>query len=415
MDKKLFSNYLKDKIINVPISMDDLQKNQGIKLDVNYNLPEEIDGEKFIHYYYYNSAANEIGVAVSFHNMRVPDWNKRHPNHQINSIGFRDEILYPVFIKNKTVYDEELFKLVRTIGIESFAKVLNKTALEYFKEKFSLAKKHKITPGLQDKIQSQIVEINEWFINNNIDPDNIELFIDEKRLPFEQKITTLKDNGGQPQHQKKADIREKNYGQEGKQPSLDFKKLIPQDIGWTQIEINILDENSIRIKNSGDSFDVRYSQTQNFVNKTTSKCNNSWRLLLELAQIGCFQPNSSTYKILTKKPGKAKHRVYALGKALMDEFGVIEKPFLPYNSQDGWFPKFTIRDLRKNITRTNLQAEIYKSQQTVKRKQHQDFPPKIINTFSSDDLEPYANEQKGHKDKLDHNDLGFHNITEDKL
>lgn len=180
MDKKLFSNYLRDKIINVPISVDDLQNNQGIKLDVNHNLPEKIDGEKFIHYYYYNSDVDEIGLAVSLHNLRVSDWNRRHPNNQINLIDFSDEILYPIFIKNKTVYDKELFKLVRTIGIESFAKVLNKTALEYFKEKISLAKKHKITPGLQDKIQSQIVEINEWFINNDIDLDNIDsLFIYE--------------------------------------------------------------------------------------------------------------------------------------------------------------------------------------------------------------------------------------------
>lgn len=203
--------------------------------------------------------------------------------------------------------------------------------------------------------------------------------------------------------------------QERKQPLIDFKKFIPQKVKWTQIEINILDEDSIKIKHPSNSFDIRYSQTQNFINKTTTGCNDLWSLLLELSLIGRFQPNNQTYTILTKKPGKAKHRVYALGKALMDEFGIIEKPFLPYNSQDGWLPKFTIRDLRKNIIRTNTQAEIYKSQQTVKRKQYQDSPPKIGNTFSSDDLDYYANEQKAHKDKLDYKDKGFHDITEDKL
>ncbi len=241
------------------------------------------------------------------------------------------------------------------------------------------------------KIVNELVEKKQELVGNNRVNENIEM----EQLKTEDKL--------------------KNQGKEEKRSLIDFKKLLPQKVKWTQIEINILDDDSIKIKYPGGSFDVRFSQTQYFVNKTTSRCNNLWGLLIELAQIGSFQPKSSTYKILTNKPGKAKHRVYALGKALMNEIGILEKPFLPYNSQDGWLPKFTIRDLRKNIIRTKTQAEIYKSQQTVKRKRHQKSLPKIGDTYTSDDNDSYANEQKDHIDKLDHNELGFHNITEDEL
>lgn len=262
-------------------------------------------------------------------------------------------------------------------------------------------------------------KVKESFISNsdqfNYDLPSIESILSNKGQLKYKSFAKRDTNDGIEMDQLKIEDRIIYNLQEKKQPSLDFKKLIPQDIGWTQIEINILDEDSIKIKYPGGSFDVRFSQTQRFINKTTSKCNDLWNLLLELAQIGSFQPNSSTYEILTKKPGKAKNRVYALGIALMDEFDVIEKPFLPYNSQDGWFPKFTIRDLRKNIIRTKTQAEIYKSQQTVKRKQHQKSLPKIGDTYTSDDYDSYANEQKDHIDKLDHKELGFHKITEDEL
>lgn len=263
-----------------------------------------------------------------------------------------------------------------------------------------------ITPKpLSEHIETLLNQINQEKLN----------LVNTKKKQELADNNKANDISERPQDQKKTDKREKNHGQEGKQPLIDFRKLIPQDIQWKQIEINILDEDSIKIKYPGGSFDVRFSQTQRFINKTTSKCNDLWSLLLELSLIECFQPNDHTYKILTKKPGKAKNRVYALGKALMDEFGNIEKPFLPYNSQDGWMPIFTIRDFRKNHYRTNNTAELYKAQQTVKRKQHQDFPHKIGNTFSSDDLDNYANEQKEHQDKLDYKDKGFHPITEDEL
>lgn len=322
---------------------------------------------------------------------------------------------YPIVICDKVIDNEELFAIRNDVGPERFIEKFNKTLLYYFTIKVEKAKENNIDNDGIKTYNKNIEKLKGWFEYEDIDHSTIESFIDEKRLPLERKITNLKDNGGQPQYQKKTDKREENHGQEGKQPLIDFKKLIPQDIQWKQIEIRILDEDAIKFKYPGGSIDVRFSQTQNFVNKTTAKCNNSWKLLLELSLIECFQPNNQTYKILTRKPGKAKNRVYALGKGLMDEFGIIEKPFLHYNSQDGWLPKFTIRDLRKNHYRVKTAAEIYKSQQSLKRKQHPSTTPVIGDTYSSDDLDSYANEQKDHKDKLDHKEKGFHHIAEDEL
>lgn len=391
--------FILKKIKSIPISDNDVSDNILLvhkgRIDLNYH--DHIVHNDYPHFYYEPGKWKDMMKAVKEHNNRVDNWNKNHPYQEVKIFSVLKVLPYPVLIGGIIVSDKELFKFLHN-DIDIFVKTFNKSILIYFKNKLEIAKNLEVNFSATEKYKGHIRAVNKWFLDNDINTDETESFFDENQLSFE-----------------KTNKNEKNHEQEKKQPVIDFKKLIPQDIQWKQIKINILDEDSIKIKYPGGSFDIRFSQTQNFVNKTTKKCNNSWKLLLELSLIGCFQPNNHTYKLLSKKTGKAKNRVYTLGKAMMNEFDIKEKPFFPYNSQEGWFPKFTIRDLRKNIIRTNAQAEIYKSQQTVKRKQYQDSPPKIGDTYSSDDYDSYANEQKDHKDKLDYKDEGFHRIAKDEL
>jgi hypothetical protein len=100
----------------------------------------------------------------------------------------------------------------------------------------------------------------------------------------------------------------------------------------------------------------------------------------------------------------------------MDEFGINEKPFLPYDKDAGWFPKFTIKDERPIAHPGERLVAQYKAQQKMKRKGNTPKEyPKIGDSFSSEELEPYDDNQNKHVDKLDHPDDGFNEITENEL
>lgn len=182
------------------------------------------------------------------------------------------------------------------------------------------------------------------------------------------------------------------------QPIVNLRKLIPQNTKWKNIVINVKTDFTIEIKVGKKVLDINCSQTKYFINKKTKKPNESWELLLELSYLGYFHPKDYTYTYLTKKPGKPKNRIYALGKALMNEFGISDKPFLKYNPSEGWYPLFKIENHRVS----------FHNRQRIKRKS--ETIPKIRDTYhSEDELNFEANrqeelERKGLSDSIDYSE-----------
>ncbi len=168
-------------------------------------------------------------------------------------------------------------------------------------------------------------------------------------------------------------------------PTVDLINLIPSKVQWGQIEINILTDYTIKIIIPQDSFEINCSQTKYFMNKKTKQPNDSWELLLELSYLGYFHPKEYSYKYLIKKTGKPKNRVYVLGKLLIKEFGIQEKPFLKYERGVGWYPIFKISDQRDNLRPRDRIKKIYNIQKSKKKNRKSENIPQMGNTYHSED------------------------------
>lgn len=220
--------------------------------------------------------------------------------------------ILPVLTKlNNIEYEKLDAKINRLVAEHESAKKYDKIVSEVIQERINLFVEFK-------------KEFISWFLDNDLDP------------------LQSKSNGS---------IEEKSLEPENETVSL---PTIPEGTLWQNIKMFVLDDFTIHVVSPNNEFDIRFTQTKNFINKTTKKPNDSWELLLELSLYGDFNPNDHSYKILTKKPGKPKHRVYVCGKALTNE-------------------------------------------------------------FSSEELEPYDDNQSKFENKLDHSDQGFKEITEHQL
>lgn len=309
---------------------------------------------------------------------------------------FRQE--YPWYAKDKKYsnWEEEedvieranqIFKkLFRTIPhYQPIDFIININKKEYKKlnERISLIKKRSVDTNQYDEIERESfknaltrlrnfkVEFVDWFEKRNVNIPQVE--------HSKRNIDTIQ-------------LSEETL------PIVELRKLIPQSTKWKNIVIKVKTDFTIEIKIGKKVFDINCSQTKYFKNKKTKKPNESWELLLELSYLGYFHPKDYTYTYLTKKPGKPKNRIYALGKALMNEFGISDKPFLKYNPSEGWYPLFKIENHRVS----------FHNRQRIKRKS--ETIPKIRDTYhSEDELNFEANrqeelERKGLSDSIDYSE-----------
>lgn len=194
MDKNLFSSYI--KIVDVPINYRDLSINYKHSFDINHDLPHFIDGEELIHFFFKPRELFGQLEAIESHNKRVTKWNINHPKYRIKKLSGEEVKLHPIYIKNNLFFNVELFKLMDRYGTKNLTRRLNKSALEYFKEKIRLSKKHNISTQTENNIQYKIIKINEWFVNYNIDPDEIESLLEEvNEKGYSDKLVTLFEEG----------------------------------------------------------------------------------------------------------------------------------------------------------------------------------------------------------------------------
>lgn len=289
--------------------------------------------------------------------------------HSKSCLVISDDLFKEYF--NKEKYYSEPTEFLAKLNLEEYD-VLLKLIDQYSIEKRESLKGDSIAlETLEEKINGLIKfqkKFIDWFI--------------ERKIKF-------------PIYTPKSKFIENN---EEPESLVNLRKQIPQNTKWKNIVINVKTDFTIEIKVGKKVLDINCSQTKYFINKKTKKPNESWELLLELSYLGYFHPKDYTYTYLTKKPGKPKNRIYALGKALMNEFGISDKPFLKYNPSEGWYPLFKIENHRVS----------FHNRQRIKRKS--ETIPKIRDTYhSEDELNFEANRQeelkrKGLSDSIDYSE-----------
>lgn len=182
MSKSLFYEDIVYRTFRFPIDRADLIDGLPQSVDINLGLPDKFEDDILTHYKFDPYDENSKLIAVENHNARVAQWNAKHPKLKLDVLSVMDELLHPVIILDKVIYCKEISDEIRKSGIVETATKINKAILVYFKEKLFLAEELDISDESIIHIKSDINSLNEWFVNENINPNEITSLFDDNKL-----------------------------------------------------------------------------------------------------------------------------------------------------------------------------------------------------------------------------------------
>jgi len=141
------------------------------------------------------------------YNDKVDEYKNKHPDKNINFLNYDLCVKYPAIINDKLIDCEEFYYYVIANSYGEFHVAFNKSVIDYYSIQLNLSKKLEMPDEYIDEIQMKINKVKGWFVENIINPNDGDTFIDDYKKPG--KIYISKNKGGRPPDPKKAKLREK--------------------------------------------------------------------------------------------------------------------------------------------------------------------------------------------------------------
>jgi len=116
----------------------------------------------------------------------------------------------------------------------------------------------------------------------------------------------------------------------------------PANISWSDVTIKLKANNRITFSNKNGSYKSKTMLEIDLLNRTTNTLNNQGAILLGLAFGEKYPKGSSAEQ-------KDKTAISKLRRSLVALTNIKDEPFFPFNSADGWKPKFNLIDDRSAL------------------------------------------------------------------